>query len=41
MSELAQEGLPSKVTDRKVSEDLFQAHDFDIKIDLDVSASGE
>ncbi|XP_022107008.1 RNA polymerase-associated protein RTF1 homolog [Acanthaster planci] len=39
LNALSQEGLPAKITDRKVSEDLFQAHDFDIKIDLDVSTS--
>ncbi|XP_030854817.1 RNA polymerase-associated protein RTF1 homolog [Strongylocentrotus purpuratus] len=37
IASLTQEAVPAKVTDRKVSEDLFQAHDFDIKIDLDVS----
>ncbi|XP_071488926.1 RNA polymerase-associated protein RTF1 homolog [Diadema antillarum] len=36
IASLTQEAVPAKVTDRKVSEDLFQAHDFDIKIDLDV-----
>ncbi|XP_041468092.1 RNA polymerase-associated protein RTF1 homolog [Lytechinus variegatus] len=37
IASLTQEAVPAKVADRKVSEDLFQAHDFDIKIDLDVS----
>lgn len=33
---LSQEAAPAKVSERKVSEDLFKAHDFDITIDLDV-----
>ncbi|XP_071795866.1 RNA polymerase-associated protein RTF1 homolog [Asterias amurensis] len=39
MESLSQEALPGKIGDRKLSEDLFHAHDFDIKIDLDVSTS--
>ncbi|XP_071963061.1 RNA polymerase-associated protein RTF1 homolog [Antedon mediterranea] len=36
IASLTQEAMPAKVNERKVSNDLFQAHDFEIKIDLDV-----
>ncbi|XP_033127769.1 RNA polymerase-associated protein RTF1 homolog [Anneissia japonica] len=36
IASLTQEANPARVQERKVSEDLFQAHDFEIKIDLDV-----
>ncbi|XP_072023591.1 LOW QUALITY PROTEIN: RNA polymerase-associated protein RTF1 homolog [Amphiura filiformis] len=39
LAALSQEGAPAKVGERKVSEDLFKAHDFEIKIDLDVPMS--
>ena len=40
LAALSQGGAPARVGERKVSDDLFKAHDFDITIDLDVPVTG-